>query len=105
MYDKLTSEDMITDADNYNAALEMIEAQLELEMIEADRYAEIDEYIDEMYDELELEDDDDADEDDEYDEDMYSEMDALAHADTSCEDWDETQSLYDDDRDGDFYSS
>ena len=41
---------------------------------------------------------------DEYDEDMYSEMDALAHADTSYE-YDEMQSQYDDNRDGDFYSS
>ena len=87
----------------------------ELEMIEEDnKYTEIDAYIDEMYDELEDDDaDDDADEYEEYDEptaneydeDMYTEMDALARADTSCEHWDETQSQYDDDRDGDFYSS
>ena len=106
----------------------------ELEMIEEDnKYTEIDAYIDEMYDELEDDDaDDDADEDDadeyeeydeptaneydeydeydeptanEYDEDMYTEMDALARADMSCDDMHEMQSQYDDDRDGDFYSS
>ena len=35
MFEKLTSEDLIADMDNYNDALEMAEAQLELEMIEA----------------------------------------------------------------------
>ena len=35
MFEKLTSEDLVADMDNYNDALEMAEAQLELEMIEA----------------------------------------------------------------------
>ena len=41
---------------------------------------------------------------DEYDEDEYDEADALAHVDQSYE-YDEMQSQYDNNRDGDFYSS
>jgi hypothetical protein len=92
MFEKLTSDDLITDTDDYNAAVEMAEAQLELEMIEADRYAEIDEYIDEMYDEIEM-----YDEDDEADEDVEFEG--------NFDSFEETVHQLDDSRDLDFYES